>query len=131
MEILYNPFEKYGIRRVINAATSATSLGGSIPDPEVFKAMEDASKSFVVITELQAWAGKKIAEGTGAEAGLPVSSAVNGLTLAAAACIMKGTELEKYEPKGPAVWRDIAQTLPVRSEGLKTEFIVQKCNRDE
>jgi seryl-tRNA(Sec) selenium transferase len=60
---LYNPFEKYGIRRVINAATSATNLGGSIPDLEVFRAMEDSSKSFVVITELQAWAGKKIAEG--------------------------------------------------------------------
>lgn len=83
---LYNPFEKCGIRRVINAATSATTLGGSISSPDVFRAVEDASKSFVFIPELQTWAGKRIAEATGAEAGLPTAGAVNGLTLAAAAC---------------------------------------------
>jgi len=123
---LYNPFEKYGIRRVINAATSATNLGGSIPDPEVFRAMEDSSKSFVVITELQAWAGKKIAEATGAEAGLPVASACNGLTLGAAACIMKGTELEGYDPLVRGRWSHISMRLPMHSEGLRTEFIVQR-----
>ena len=123
---LYNPFEKYGIRRVINAATSATNLGGSIPDPEVFRAMEDSSKSFVVITELQAWAGRKIAEATGAEAGLPVASACNGLTLAAAACIMKGTELEEYDPLSQGRWSHVSMRLPMHTEGLRTEFIVQR-----
>ncbi len=123
---LYNPFEKYGIRRVINAATSATNLGGSIPDPEVFRAMEDSSKSFVVITELQAWAGKKIAEATGAKAGLPVASACNGLTLGAAACIMKGTELEEYDPLVRGRWSHISMRLPMHTEGLGTEFIVQR-----
>ena len=65
----YNPYKKYGLRRVINGATCLTRLGGSIARPEVFEAMKDASKSFVQIPELQAWAGKKIAEATGAEAG--------------------------------------------------------------
>jgi len=127
---MYNPYEKYGLRRVINAATSLTRLGGSISFPEVFKAMEDASKSFVQIPELQAWAGEKIAEATGAEAGLPAAGASNALMLAAAACIMKGTELEKYDPLELETWSHLTQKLPAHTEDLKTEFIVQKNNRN-
>jgi len=128
----YNPYEKYGLRRVINAATSLTTLGGSISPPEVLKAMEDASKSFVHIPELQQWAGRHIAEATGAEAGLPTAGACNGLMLAAAACIMKGTELEKYDPlgRGQANWSHLSTRLPLHTEGLRTEFIVPKNNRN-
>jgi seryl-tRNA(Sec) selenium transferase len=50
-----NPYKKMGIRRVINAATCLTRLGGSIPDPRVYQAMQQASKTFVQIPELQ-WA---------------------------------------------------------------------------
>jgi len=57
-----DPYKKLGLRRVINAATSLTRLGGSIADPTVYRAMEEASKSFVQIPELQHWAGKAIAE---------------------------------------------------------------------
>ncbi|TRO48380.1 aminotransferase class V-fold PLP-dependent enzyme [Candidatus Bathyarchaeota archaeon] len=127
----YNPYEKYGVRRAINAAGTLTRVGGSISDPEVFRAMEDASKAFVHISELQQWAGEKIAEATGAEAGLPTAGGSASIMLAAAACIMKGTELEGYEPKGRAVWRHIIQRVPAHTEGLKTKLIVQKMNRCE
>jgi D-glucosaminate-6-phosphate ammonia-lyase len=127
---VYNPYKKYGLRRVINAATCLTRLGGSIAHPEVFDAMEDASKSFVQIPELQAWAGRKIAEATGAEAGLPTAGANNALTLAAAACMMKGTELEEHDPLEPETWSKIILRLPAHSEGLRTEFIVQKNDRN-
>lgn len=129
---IYNPYGKYGLRRVVNAATSLTSLGGSIASPEVFRAMEDASKSFVHIPELQQWAGRHIAEATGAEAGLPTAGASNGLMLAAAACMMKGTELEDYDPleRGQGRWTHLAMKLPMHTEGLRTEFIVQKNNRN-
>lgn len=130
MEKIYNPYAKYGLRRVINAATNMTRLGGSIPPTEVFRAMEDASKCFVHIPELQHWAGKIIAEVTGAEAGLPTAGASNGILLAAAACIMKNTELEKYNPLEPETWTHLIQKLPMHTEGLKTEFIVQKSNRN-
>lgn len=127
----YDPFEKYGMRRVINATISLTRLGGSIPRPEVFQAMEDASRAFIRIPVLQAWAGKKIAEATGAEAGLPTAGAANALVLAAAACIMKGTELEDYDPLKPQTWAHMAQRLPMHTDGLRTEFIVQGNNRND
>lgn len=130
MKEIYNPYEKYGVRRVINAATSMTGIGGSISPPEVFRAMEDASKCFVHIPELQRWAGKIIAEATGAEAGLPTAGASNAILLAAAACIMKGTELEKYDPLELETWTHLIQKLPMHTERLKTEFIVQKSNRN-
>ncbi len=129
--IVDDPYKVLGVRKAINAAGILTRIGGSRSPPEVFRAMEEASKSFVTIAELQTAAGKVIADATGAEAGLPTAGGSTSILLAAAACIMKGTELEEYEPRGPAVWRKIAQRLPMRSEGLKTEFIVQKWNRDE
>jgi len=123
-------YKKLGIRRVINAATSLTRLGGSIADPAVYQAMLEASKSFVQIPELQQWAGRKIAEVTGAEAGHPTAGASNAITLAAAACIMKGTELENYDPLELETWREIVNKLPAHTEGLKTEFIIQRTNRN-
>ena len=130
MADVYNPYEKYGIRRGINAAGTLTRVGGSISHPEIFRTMEDASKAFVHIPELQHWAGKVIAEATGAEAGLPTAGSENALVLAAAACIMKGTELEKYDPLEQETWTRIIQRLPLHTEGLRTEFIVHKSGRN-
>jgi L-seryl-tRNA(Ser) seleniumtransferase len=126
----YDPYKKYGLKRVINAATSLTLLGGSMPHSDVFKAMEDASKAFVSIPVLQHWAGERIAEAFGAEAGLPTAGAVNALILAVASCMMKGTELENYDPLGAPGWSHLIQRLPMHTEGLKTEFIVQGVNRN-
>lgn len=129
--IIDDPYKALGVRRVVNAAGVLTRIGGSRSPPEVFEAMQRASESFVTIAELQSAAGKVIAEVTGAEAGLPTAGGSCSILLAAAACIMKGTELENYEPIGPAVWRKIAQKLPLYTNDLHNEFIVQKCNRDE
>jgi len=128
--MIEDPYKKLGLRRVINAATCLTRLGGSIPHPSVYRAMEEASKSFVQIPELQHWAGKAIAEATGAEAGHPTAGASNAITLAAAACIMKGTELENHDPLQLETWGNIIKRLPAHTEGLRTEFIVQRTNRN-
>ena len=125
-----DPYKRLGVRRVINAATSLTRLGGSKADPSVYTAMQEASNSFVQIPELQHWAGKQIAEATGAEAGHPTAGASNAITLAAAACIMKGTPLEDYDPLELETWGHIAKRLPAHTEGLRTEFIVQRTNRN-
>ena len=127
--MVVDPFKKYGLKRCINAATCLTRLGGSIVDPRILKAMNEASSAFINIPELQQWAGREIAKATSAEAGLPTAGAVNSLILAAAACIMRGTELEKHDPLQPETWSDIIQRLPAHTEGLRTEFVVQKCNR--
>jgi seryl-tRNA(Sec) selenium transferase len=96
VEEVYDPYRKYRIRSVINAATCLTCLGGSMPHKDVFKALEYASQAYIRIPELYTWAGGRIAEATGAEASLPAAGAMNALTLAAATCIMKGTELTAF-----------------------------------
>ena len=40
-------FRDLGVRRVINAAGTLTSLGGSLIDTEVLEAMDEAATSFV------------------------------------------------------------------------------------
>jgi len=120
----YDPYKKIGLKSVVNAATSLTLLGGSMPRAEIFEAMKDASRGFIQIPKLQRRVGELLAEMLGAEAGLPAAGAVNALMLAVAACMFKGTELEDYDPVGSIPWVDIIQRLPLRTEGMKTEFII-------
>src|SRR5215213_5860285 len=61
-------YERIGVRTVINGRGATTAVGGSLMRPEVTAAMVEASKAFVVIEELNAKVGEKIAEITGAEA---------------------------------------------------------------
>ncbi|HEY2839386.1 MAG TPA: DegT/DnrJ/EryC1/StrS family aminotransferase [Pirellulales bacterium] len=80
-------YEQIGVARLINAAGTLTRLGGSLMDPEVTAAMSAAARSFVRMDQLHAAAGRRIAEWTGAEAGLVTAGAAASLTLAAAACL--------------------------------------------
>ena len=80
-------YERFGVRPIINANGTQTILGGSIMEPEVAEAMAEASRTMVVLEELNDAAGQLVAEHTGAEAGLVTSGAAAGLTLQAAAVI--------------------------------------------
>jgi len=80
-------YEKLGVKRIINAWGTITSLGGSLMLPEVIEAMDEAAKAFVDMDELQRQAGKVIAEKTGAEAAYATSGAAAALVLAVAACM--------------------------------------------
>ena len=80
-------YERFGVRPIINANGTQTILGGSIMEPEVAEAMAEASRTMVVLEELNEAAGQLIAVHTGAEAGLVTSGAAAGLTLQAAAVI--------------------------------------------
>ena len=77
------------MRRRINAAGALTRLGGAVMAPEVVAAMAAASRASVDIGELQDAASGRIAEATGAEAGLVTTGAAAALTLAAAASIAR------------------------------------------
>jgi D-glucosaminate-6-phosphate ammonia-lyase len=84
-----DPYAALGVRRRINAAGALTRLGGAVMAREVVAAMAAASRASVDIGELQDAASIRIAEVTGAEAGLVTTGAAAALTLAAAASIAR------------------------------------------
>jgi L-seryl-tRNA(Ser) seleniumtransferase len=84
-----DPYAALGVRRRINAAGALTRLGGAVMATEVVEAMAAASRASVDIGELQDAASTRIADATGAEAGLVTTGAAAALTLAAAASIAR------------------------------------------
>jgi len=87
-------YARLGVRTIINARGATTAVGGTLMLPEVTAAMAEASRAFVVLDELNAAVGKKIAAITGAEAGCVTSGSAAGMLLAAAACIT-GTDMAR------------------------------------
>lgn len=109
-------YDELGVRTIINASGTLTRLGGSRMAPEVLAAMNEAAQSFVHIDELQAAAGRVIAEITGAEDGYVVTGAAAGLSLGMAACIA-GMDVGKMD------------RLP-NTTGMKNEVVVQRGHRN-
>ena len=108
-------YNRLGVRRVINAASWITVLGGSIMSPAAVRAMEDASRWFVDLDELNRKAGQVIARLTGAEAGLVTAGSAAGMLLQAAAC-MTGTD--------PANVHRLPDTT-----GMKNELVMHRAHR--
>ncbi len=109
-------YQRLGVRPVINAVGTLTTLGGSLMPPEVKRAMEDASRSFVRIHELQEKAGRRLAELTGAEAAFVTAGASAALCLATCA-VTAGKDRAKINQ------------LPDLT-GMKSEIIIQKAHRN-
>jgi D-glucosaminate-6-phosphate ammonia-lyase len=109
-------YERFGVRRIINAAGPVTRLGGNRLAPEVAEAMAEAARSHVQIDELQARASTFLAEATGAEAGLVTSGAAAGLLLGTAACLA-GFDLRRMDD------------LPYVHDG-RNEVVVQRGHRN-
>jgi uncharacterized pyridoxal phosphate-dependent enzyme len=108
-------YERLGVRPLINAAGILTMLGGSLISDEVKQAMEQASRSYVNITELQQAAGARIATVIGVESALVTSGAAAALLVATAACVTKG------DP-------DRVKRIP-NLTGMPNEVIVQRTHR--
>ncbi|MGI8477547.1 MAG: aminotransferase class V-fold PLP-dependent enzyme, partial [Thermomicrobiales bacterium] len=72
---------------IINGRGATTAVGGTLMRPEVLVAMAEAAGAFVVLDDLNAEVGGKIAEMTGMAAGCVTSGSAAGMALAAAACI--------------------------------------------
>ena len=105
-----NVYTRLGVKTVINCRGTWTYLSGSLEFPEVTAAQRQASEYFVNMFELQHAASRRLAELTGAEAGMVTSGAAGAMASATAAC-MAGSE-----PKN--VWQ-----LP-DTTGLKNEVIM-------
>jgi D-glucosaminate-6-phosphate ammonia-lyase len=110
-------YEQLGVRRVINARSYSTKLGGCAALPEVLEAMHQAGQSCVRMEDLQQGASRIIAEVTGAEAGIVTSGASAALSLAAAACLA-GLDVGRMNQ------------LPDTS-GLKNEVVVHRSHRND
>ena len=83
-------YEKLGVRTFINAYGTLTTLGGTLMEPEVKRAMDDAAQHFVGIHDLQKRVGSRLAELTGAEAGFVTAGASCSICLATCAVTVGG-----------------------------------------
>ncbi len=108
-------YKELGIRPLINAAGTYTTLSASLMPRDVVEAVEAASRQYVSIPELHEAAGKKIAALIGCEAALVTAGAASALTLGTAACVA-GKDTEKI------------RRLP-DTTGMKNEVIIQKSHR--
>ncbi|SJZ93232.1 aminotransferase class V-fold PLP-dependent enzyme [Consotaella salsifontis] len=87
---------EWGLRPVINASGTMTSLGASIVVPEAVEAMRAILTEFVEMGDLQRRASRTIAKACGAEAGFVTASCSAGITLAVAGA-MTGADLAAIE----------------------------------
>lgn len=109
-------YEDLGIEPIVNASATLTRLGGSIMPPEVIAAMEDASRHFVDLDELQAQVGERLAKLTRNESAYVSAGAAAGLVLATAACVAGS------DPAAISRLPDLT--------GLKNEVIVHRAHRN-
>jgi len=105
-----NIYSTIGVRSFINGRGTWTYLSGSLELPEVRAAKQAAAEHFVDIFELQHAASRRLAELSGAEAGMVTSGAAGAIASATAACIA-GSDPAK-------IWQ-----LP-DTTGLKSEVIM-------
>src|SRR5689334_5785182 len=83
-------YTRLGIRPLINGVGVVTHLGGSLMPPEVVAAMEQASKHFVPLTELQRAVGARIAELLGVPAAMVTGGCASAITMGTVACVAGG-----------------------------------------
>src|SRR3954447_14611910 len=108
-------YRQLGIRPLINAAGTYTTLTGSLLVPQARDAMSEASKSFVPLIDLQQAAGARIAKLLGVPAAVISSGGAGSILLATAACIAG---------KDPAKIRRVPDTT-----GMKNEVIMVRQHR--
>ncbi len=82
-------YKDLGLNSIINACGTVTRLGGAPMRGEVLDAFHEAAQEWVPLEQLQAAASRKIAETTGAEAGLITAGSAAALTLGTAAILAR------------------------------------------
>jgi L-seryl-tRNA(Ser) seleniumtransferase len=92
-----------GVRPHLPGHGHTTIYGGSRMPPEVMRAMAEANEEFVDMHQLFDAAGRRVAEVTGAEAGLVTSGSFASLTIGAAACLT-GTDEERIQALPHPTW---------------------------
>lgn len=116
LEIGPNLYRSIGVRPIINARGTFTIITGSQTLPEVKRAMDEASRSYVQMDELMEGVGNRLAQLTGAEWGIVTAGCCAALTHCTAAAIA-GFNPERM------------QRLPDLT-GLKSEVIIPAYSRN-
>ena len=114
-----NPYQELGVSTVINGEGTMTTLGGSLIRPEVEAVMAQAARHFVSISELEAAAGKRIAQMLKLPQGYSalVTSGAAGAIQSGLAGILTGDN------------ESLIKQLPDLT-GMKSEVIIQKSHRN-
>ncbi len=107
--------KELGVRPIINAAGTYTSLTASLMPREVVAAWDYGARHYVRLDELHDAVGKRIAGLIGCEAAMVTAGAASALTLGTAACLT-GANMR------------FVRQLP-DTTGMKTEVIIQKSHR--
>ena len=108
-------YASLGVKPVINGVGVVTVLGGSIMPPEVIRAMEEASRFFIPLPELEKKVGARIAGLLNAPAAMVTCGAASAISVGTAACLSQGDSAKLRQ-------------LPNR-EGIRYEVIQQKTHR--
>lgn len=104
-----------GVRPHLPAHPNITRLSGSRMSREVMDAMAEANEYCVDMAELIEAAGRRVAEVTGAEAGIVTSGATSAQLLGAAACLT-GLDPQKLAAVPQVTW-------------ARRECLIQKAHR--
>lgn len=108
-------YQDLGLDPIINACGTVTRLGGAPMPAQVVDAFTTAAQQWVPLEQLQAAASRRIAETTGAQAGLVTAGSAAALTLGTAA-ILTGHNLSRMEQ------------LP-QTDGVSNEIIIARDQR--
>ncbi|EON79219.1 L-seryl-tRNA(Sec) selenium transferase-related protein [Lunatimonas lonarensis] len=111
-----NVIQEMGLRTFINAAGNYTSMTASLMPPEVMGAIQEASRHYVMLDDLQDAVGARIAELCHAEAAMVTAGCWSALVLGTAG-VLTGTDTKK-----------IAQLPFLAGTGMKSEIILQKSH---
>ena len=123
-------YERYQVRRVINASGKMTILGGSKVSKTVGEQLVMGAQNFFVVKELQEQVGKYLADKLGVPSAYIVNSASGGIAQAVAACIAgddyykimhpydaRTTKREIVLPKGHNVDYGTTIAMPIQMGG--------------
>jgi uncharacterized pyridoxal phosphate-dependent enzyme len=114
-----NVYEELGVTTVINGQGTMTTLGGSLPRPEVEAVMAEAGKHFVSIIELEVAVGKRIAEM------LKLPQEYTGLVTSGAAGAMQSGLAGILTGENEQFIRQLPDLT-----GMKSEVIIQRSHRN-
>ncbi len=109
---MFDPFERYGLRRVLNVSGTETPYGASPVRPEVIEAVASLVPYSVFMSDLQAAASERIARALGCEAACVTGCTAASIATTVAGC-MTGTDRGRIEQ------------LP-DARGMKDEVVIQK-----